>query len=101
MRVWTRKILVCHEKVSRKVDGICMHIITHTSQFWVVRGTMVHHVGVMGVPQCILYSVVPNGRMYVLPLEMELAGTCYRWDLKRVMDIDEYLQEGECNDVKG
>ena len=52
VRVSIRKILVRHEKVNRKVDGTYMDIITHTGYFWVVRGTIVHHVGVMGIPQC-------------------------------------------------
>ena len=55
----------------------------------------------MGVPRCALCSAVPNGRRYILPLDLSLAGNGYdRWDLKEVMDIGEYLQEGECNDVK-
>ena len=96
------KTLVRREKVNRKVDDTYMHIImvTHTGKFWVVRGTIVHHVGVMGIPQCTLCSAVPDCRRYILPLDLELASTGYRWDLKRVMNIDEYLEEGECNDVK-
>ena len=96
MCVWTRKILVIHEKVNPKVDGTYMQIITHTGMLWVVRGTIVHHVGVRGVPQCTLCSAVPNSRRYILPLDLELAGTSHRWDLY----IYEYLQEGERNDVK-
>ena len=55
----------------------------------------------MVIPQCTLCTAVPNGRRYTLPLDLELVGSGYRWDLKRGMDIDEYLQGRECNDVKG
>ena len=77
-----------------KVDGTYMDIIAHTGYFWVVRGTIVHHVGVMGIPQCTLCSTVPNCRRCILPLDLGLAGTGSRWDLSGVMHIDEYLQEG-------
>jgi hypothetical protein len=51
----------------------------------------------MGVPLC---GDVPNGRGYITPLDLELANTGYGLDLKRVMDVGEYFQEGECDDVK-
>lgn len=89
-RVWTRKILVLQEEVNRKVDGTYMHIVTHAGEFWVVRGTIVHHVAVMRVPQCTLGTAVPDSRRYIPPLDLDLAGTGNRWDLKKVMDINEY-----------
>lgn len=48
----------------------------------------------MRVPQCTLGIAVPDSRRYIPPLDLELAGTGYRWDLKRVMDINEYLARG-------
>jgi len=74
MRIWTCKMLVRHKEVKRSVDDSYIHIITHT---WVVRGTIVHHVGMMGFPQCALCGAAVNGRGYVLPLDLELAGTGY------------------------
>jgi hypothetical protein len=39
--------------------------------------------------------------MYIPPLELELASTGYKLDLKRVMDIGECLREGKWSDMKG
>jgi hypothetical protein len=59
------------------------HIVTHACQFWVVvRGTVVPHVGVMGVPRCTLRSAVPDGRGYIIPLALILTATGDGWDLK-------------------